>query len=61
MNFFKNLIQVQEPPSLALEPSDVRGVEMDKAEFKCEAVGSPKPKFTWVDWEGIDATEREGL
>jgi len=54
------VLDVQEPPSLALEPSDVRGVEMDKAEFKCEAVGSPKPKYTWVDWEGIDATEREG-
>ena len=33
---------------------------MDKVEFRCEAVGSPKPKYTWVDWEGIDATQREG-
>ena len=29
-------------------------------EFKCQALGSPNPKYTWVDKEGIDATEKEG-
>ena len=30
-------------------------------EFSCEAVGSPKPEYKWVDWQGIDATERKGM
>ena len=33
---------------------------MEKVEFKCQALGSPNPKYTWVDKEGIDATEKEG-
>ena len=33
---------------------------MDKLEMECDALGSPKPQYTWVDWEGIDATERHG-
>ena len=33
---------------------------MEKIEFKCQALGSPNPKYTWVDKEGIDATEKEG-
>ena len=41
-------------------PSDMRGVERDRAEFQCRAGGSPQPGYTWVDWEGRDATEREG-
>ena len=57
---FKLLYQVQEPPNWILKPSDVRGVEMEKIEFKCQALGSPNPKYTWVDKEGIDATEKEG-
>ena len=41
-------------------PSDVRGVESERAEFQCRAEGSPQPGYTWVDWEGRDATEKEG-
>ena len=52
--------QVQEPPSWIIQPSDLRGAERDKVEFKCQALGSPPPKYTWVDREGIDATEKEG-
>ena len=33
---------------------------MEKVEFRCQALGSPNPKYTWVDKEGIDATEKEG-
>jgi hypothetical protein len=33
---------------------------MEKVEFKCQALGSPNPTYTWVDKEGIDATEKEG-
>ena len=52
--------QVQEPPSWIIKPSDLRGAELDKVEFKCEALGSPPPKYTWVDKDGLDATEKEG-
>ena len=53
-------VQVQEPPSWIIKPSDLRGAELDKVEFKCEALGSPPPKYTWVDKDGLDATEKEG-
>ena len=53
-------MQVQEPPSWIIKPFDIRGAELDKVEFKCQALGSPPPKYTWVDKEGIDATEKEG-
>ena len=53
-------LDVQEPPRWVQKPYDLRGVELDKVEFKCEALGSPPPKYTWVDKEGIDATEKEG-
>ena len=54
-------LDVQEPPSWIIKPSDLRGAELDKVEFKCEALGSPPPKYTWVDKDGLDATEKEGL
>ena len=53
-------VQVQEPPSWIIKPFDLRGSELNKVEFKCQALGSPPPKYTWVDKEGIDATEKEG-
>jgi len=53
-------LDVQEPPNWVLKPSNLRGVEMEKVEFRCQALGSPNPKYTWVDKEGIDATEKEG-
>ena len=54
------LLKVQEPPSWVLKPSDVQGIESEKAEFKCQALGSPSPKYTWVDREGNAATDKEG-
>ena len=51
---------MQEPPSWIIKPFDIRGAELDKVEFKCQALGSPPAKYTWVDKEGIDATEKEG-
>ena len=30
-----------------------------KVELHCQAYGVPEPHYTWVDWEGIDATEKE--
>ena len=53
-------LDVQEPPSWVIQPSDTRGVELEKVEFRCEALGSPPPAYTWVDKEGIDATQKEG-
>jgi len=53
-------LDVQEPPNWIIKPSDLRGVELNKVEFKCQALGQPPPKYTWVDKEGIDATEKEG-
>ena len=53
-------LDVQEPPSWIIKPSDLRGAELDKVEFKCEALGSPPPQYTWVDKDGLDATEKEG-
>ena len=35
-------------------------VSLLQVEFKCQALGSPPPAYTWVDKEGIDATEKEG-
>ena len=56
-----SLVKVQEPPSWVLKPSDVQGIETEKAEFKCQALGAPLPSYTWVDREGNDATEKEGI
>ena len=53
-------LDVQEPPSWVLQPSNLRGIEMEKVEFKCQALGSPPPSYTWVDKDGIDVNEREG-
>lgn len=54
------ILDVQEPPSWVLKPSNVQGIETEKAEFKCQALGAPLPSYTWVDREGNDATEKEG-
>ena len=56
-----SVCKVQEPPSWVLKPYDVQGIETEKAEFKCQALGSPHPTYTWVDREGIDATDKEGM
>ena len=40
-------LDVQEPPSWVLQPSNLRGIEMERVEFKCQALDS-------------DATEKEG-
>jgi len=54
------VLDVQEPPSWVMKPSNVRGIEAEKAELKCQALGRPVPKYTWVDREGNDAAEKEG-
>ena len=54
------MCQVQEPPSWVIKPADLEGVESEKVEFQCQALGSPLPTYSWVDSEGISVTEREG-
>ncbi len=48
------------PPSWVERPSNVEGIEQEKAEFQCVATGTPHPVYTWVDWEGRDALDKEG-
>ena len=55
------MLDVQEPPKWVIKPFDVEGVESDKVEFKCQALGHPVPRYSWVNWEGIDARQKEGL
>jgi hypothetical protein len=38
----------------------VQGVELEKVEFFCEALGSPQPTYTWLDKDGLDATQKLG-
>ena len=33
---------------------------MRNVELRCEALGSPRPSYTWIDKKGIDASEKEG-
>ena len=54
------LCQVQEPPKWVIKPFDVEGVEADKVEFKCQALGVPLPRYSWVDKDGIDVTQKKG-
>jgi hypothetical protein len=54
------LFQVQVPPEWAKLPGPVKGIEQEKVDFECLATGMPHPYYTWVDWEGKDATERDG-
>ena len=54
-------LEVQVPPTWIQRPAVVEGVELEKAEFNCEATGTPHPHYTWVDWEGRDATDKEGF
>ena len=56
-----SVCNVQEPPSWVLKPLDVQGIETEKAEFKCQALGTPHPSYTWVDTEGTDAIDKEGI
>ena len=42
------------------EPVDTEGVETEKVQFQCEALGFPLPTYSWLDAEGISITEREG-
>jgi len=53
-------LDVQEPPVWVQRPFDLKGIEKGKVELQCTALGSPSPKYTWVDKDGIDATEKEG-
>lgn len=53
-------LEVQVPPTWITKPSIVEGVELEKAVFECEADGTPYPTYTWVDWEGRDALDKEG-
>ena len=53
-------VQVLEPPSWIIKPFDVEGVEADKVEFKCQALGVPPPSYSWVDRDGLDVSQRQG-
>lgn len=53
-------LEVQIPPQWVNKPGPVKGIEKEKAEFKCVASGIPHPHYTWVDWYGKDATDKEG-
>ena len=44
-----------------IKPADVEGVESEKVEFQCQALGFPLPTYSWVDAEGISISEREGF
>ena len=44
-----------------MEPYDVKAAEQRNADLKCEAIGTPKPEYTWIDWTGTDVTRKEGL
>ena len=46
--------------TISLDASVSLNVSLLQVEFKCQALGSPPPAYTWVDKEGIDATEKEG-
>jgi len=54
-------MEVHVPPVWIEKPSfSVRGVEQEKVELGCIADGTPHPHYTWVDWEGRSATDKEG-
>ncbi|XP_071742789.1 fasciclin-2 isoform X4 [Lepeophtheirus salmonis] len=53
-------LEVQVKPEWVTRPGPVKGVENEKAEFHCKASGTPRPTYTWVDWEGRDATNKDG-
>jgi len=53
-------LEVQTPPEWIKLPGPVKGIEKEKAEFFCEASGIPHPHYTWVDQDGIDASDKEG-
>lgn len=54
-------LEVQVPPTWVRRPDlRVEGIELEKAEFECAAAGTPHPYYTWVDWEGRDALDKEG-
>ncbi len=50
------------PPKWIRKPSRVKGIEglNERADFQCEASGTPQPHYTWVDWEKKDATDKDG-
>jgi len=54
------LNQVQIPPEWMKLPGPVKGIEQEKVDFECLAAGIPHPFYTWVDFEGRDATEKDG-
>ena len=58
-NFVDYLIQVQVPPTWIRKPRPVKGIELERTDFQCEAQGVPSPTYTWVDWEKRDATDKD--
>ena len=51
--------QVQVPPTWKRKPTRVKGIELERTDFQCEADGIPSPTYTWVDWEKRDATDKD--
>ena len=47
------------PPTWIRKPRPVKGIELERTDFQCEAQGVPSPTYTWVDWEKRDATDKD--
>lgn len=43
-----HLPDVEEPPTVRIDPRYLQLSEGDRAEFQCIAQGSPRPKVTWT-------------
>jgi len=52
-------LEVQVPPTWIRKPVPVKGIELERTDFQCEARGVPNPTYTWVDWEKRDATDKD--
>ena len=49
----------EEKVNFQLERLTIDSCFQRQVEMRCQAYGVPEPHYTWVDWEGIDATEKE--
>ena len=59
ITFLFLVLKVQVPPTWRRKPVPVKGIELERTDFQCEADGVPSPTYTWVDWEKRDATDKD--